>query len=371
MKVLVLVSTAGGGDRQPVIGLAEALHRRGHDVTVLCDSGTAPLIEGTGIPRIVHGVEQVGFISGWIRHLEGDDAPPNPFLKWGQLVVPEVLESVVPMAPDVIVSSLFCMGLADLLAQALGRPWCFVNPSFYFGPNQQTTWEQDWYGPFIPRLAKEVFSPLVDRASMVLHATDPLLDFEPSALPESHHYVGFLLWESSHEVPRAITEPGDPWVLVTASTARPADEETMIRSAVSALANRPIRPLLTLPRHEMDLQLPADAVVTGFVPHTPVLQRSALSINQAGHGIVSKCLRYGVPMVLTPWDADQPGVAARAEALGVARIVPKSDVSPESVSRAVDEVLDDPRYRMRSAEVAETLAQRAPEDVATSLVESL
>ena len=121
----------------------------------------------------------------------------------------------------------------------------------------------------------------------------------------------------------------------------------------------------------MDLQLPADAVVTGFVPHTPVLQRSALSINQAGHGIVSKCLRYGVPMVLTPWDADQPGVAARAEALGVARIVPKSDVSPESVSRAVDEVLDNLRYRKRSEEVAETLARRAPEDVATSLVESL
>ena len=40
MKVLVLLSTAGGGDRQPVIGLAVALDERGHDVTFLCDAAT-------------------------------------------------------------------------------------------------------------------------------------------------------------------------------------------------------------------------------------------------------------------------------------------------------------------------------------------
>jgi hypothetical protein len=320
---------------------------------------------------LVHEVEQVGFISGWVAQLDADSAPPDPFLRWGKLVIPAVQEAVARFAPDVIVSSLFCMGLADLLGGRLNRPWCLVNPSFYFGSDQRTAWEEDWYGPFVPRLAREVFSPLMERADMVLHATDPLLDFEPDRLPDSHHYGGFLLWEASREVPDVLFEPGDPWALVTASTARPADEETMIRSAVAALADRPIRPLLTLPKHAMDLQLPRNAVVTGFVPHTPVLQRSALSINQAGHGVVSKCLRYGVPMVLTPWDADQPGVAVRAEALGVARIVPRSDVSPESVSGAVDEILDSVRYRERSEEVAETLAQRAPEDVATRLIESL
>jgi UDP:flavonoid glycosyltransferase YjiC (YdhE family) len=35
---------------------------------------------------------------------------------------------------------------------------------------------------------------------------------------------------------------------------------------------------------------------------------------------VTKALGYGVPMVLVPWGRDQPGVAARAAALGAARI---------------------------------------------------
>jgi UDP:flavonoid glycosyltransferase YjiC (YdhE family) len=263
------------------------------------------------------------------------------------------------------------MGLADLLAEILNRPWCFVNPSFYFGQEQQTKWDEDWHGPFVPRLAREAFAPLADRADLVLHATDPLFDFEPNPLPMSHHYVGFLLWESSQDTPDELAEPGDPWALVTASTARPADEDTMIRAAVSALARRPVRAILTLPKRSMDLQLPDNFVVTGFAPHIPILRRSVLSINQGGHGIVSKCLRYGVPMVLTPWDADQPGVAARAEALGVARIVPRSEVTPESIAEAVDEILDHPEYLDRSAELAETFALRSPEHAASALIESL
>ncbi|HSM02381.1 MAG TPA: nucleotide disphospho-sugar-binding domain-containing protein [Acidimicrobiia bacterium] len=320
---------------------------------------------------VVHDVEQVGFISGWIRQLQTEDAPPNPLLEWGRLVISEVRAAFGDFIPDVIVSSLFCMGLADLLAQELNCRWCFVNPSFYFGAGQRRTWAEDWYGPVVPQLARDVFLPLVGRADMVLHATDPLFDFEPKTLPAEHYYVGFLLSESSDQVPVTLAEPGDPWVLVTASTARPGDEEAMIRSAVSALTGRPVRPILTLPKHSTDLQLPANVVATGFVPHTPILQRSVLSINQAGHGIVSKCLRYGVPMVLTPWDADQPGVAARAEALGVARVVPRSEVTPESISEAVDEVLDGDQYRTRSAAVAEVLAERSPERRASALIEVL
>jgi UDP:flavonoid glycosyltransferase YjiC (YdhE family) len=370
-KVLVLLSTAGGGDRQPVIGLAAALHQRGHEVTILCDPATASLVDGVGTATIVHGVEQVGFISGWIKELESDDSPPNPFLKWGHLVVPDVREAVAHFNPDVIVSSLFATGLADLLSEELKRPWCFVNPSFYFGPGQVARWEEDWHGPFVPRLARDVFSPLAQRADMVLHATDPLFDVAPESLPDSHHYTGFLLWEPTQHVPEVVEEPGDPWVLMTASTARPADEETMIHSAVSAVSERSLRPILTLPKRSMDLQLPDDVVVTGFASHTEILKRSALSVTQAGHGIVSKCLRYGVPMVLMPWDADQPGVAARAEAIGVARVVPRSQVTPEAVTEAVGEVLDTDRYRERAAEVAEELSKRSPEDTAVRLLEGL
>lgn len=370
-NVIVVLSTAGGGDRQPVIGLAVALHERGHEVTILCDSSTIDLVASTGIPTIGHEVDQVGFISHWVKQLSQEQSPPNPFLEWGTLALADVHKKVAEVAPDVIVSSLFCMGLADLLGQELTVPWCFVNPSFYFGEHSQTAWEDDWYGPFVPRLAKECFAPLVGRADMVLHATDPIFDFEPARLPASHHYVGFMLWEPSQPDPSFLAEPGDPWALVTASTARPADEEAMLRSAVSALSGRRVRTVLTLPKHNVDQAIATNALVTGYSPHTPILKQSILSINQAGHGIVSKCLAYGVPMVLLPWDADQPGVAKRAEALDVATVVSRADVSPETVSHAVSTVLDDPGYRTRAEAVSWVLAERSPVDTASALIEEL
>jgi UDP:flavonoid glycosyltransferase YjiC (YdhE family) len=283
-NILVLLSTAGGGDRQPVIGLAVALHERGHRVTILCDAATVDLVAGTGVPTVAHQVDQVGFISRWAGQLAEEADPPNPFLEWGALTFGEVRSEVAELAPDVIVSSLFCMGLADQLAEAGGVPWCFVNPSFYFGEYSRTTWEDDWHGSFVPRLARECFAPLVDRADMVLHATDRLFDFEPIQLPASHHYVGFLLWEPTQEAAPFLAEPGDPWALVTASTARPADEEIMLESAVAALTGRPVRTVLTLPKHDSDHLTVSGGLVAGFSPHIPILKKSVISINQAGHG---------------------------------------------------------------------------------------
>ena len=162
-------------------------------------------------------------------------SPAESFPGVGQPCIRCCLQHGSELAPEVIVSSLFCMGLADQLAADRGIPWCFVNPSFYFGAHSRTTWEDDWHGSFVPRLARECFAPLVERADMVLHATDPIFDFEPMQLPTSHHYVGFLLWESTQPTAAFLSEPGAPWALVTASTARPADEEIMLQSAATAL----------------------------------------------------------------------------------------------------------------------------------------
>jgi UDP:flavonoid glycosyltransferase YjiC (YdhE family) len=76
-------------------------------------------------------------------------------------------------------------------------------------------------------------------------------------------------------------------------------------------------------------------------------------------------------MVLLPWDADQPGVAARAEALGVAAVVPRDAVSTESMVAAVTEVLGEDRYRTTAQSVAGDLSERSPAREACLLIEAL
>ncbi len=82
-------------------------------------------------------------------------------------------------------------------------------------------------------------------------------------------------------------------------------------------------------------------VVERTVSHSAVLERGALLVSHAGHGSVMKALWHGRPMVLVPWGRDQPGVAARAAALGVAGVVQRDEASEETLSVAIDRALTD------------------------------
>jgi UDP:flavonoid glycosyltransferase YjiC (YdhE family) len=367
-SILVILTSRGGGDRPPVVALACGLEDRGHRVAVLCDVETAQYIASTGLPtftfpQALHGKR--GYISRWMMRLQEDGCEqdgdwPNPMHEWADPLMPSSLKVVSEFKPDLIVSSLFAIGLAEQLSAHSGIPWCFVNPSFYLGEHATSDWEDDYFGPFLPRCIRECFLPLVRQADIVLHATDPEFDVQPRQLPRNHHYVGFLLWEPQMEIAEFFQEPGSPWALITLSSVRQEEEVILARSALQALRGRPVRTLLTQPDKDLGHELgalPDNATVAGFVPHTPVLKKSAIVISHAGHGIVSKALRYGVPMVLLPWDRDQPGVAARAERLGVAHVVPRAQANPEEVKRAVTAVFDDPRYRQAAAYHSDRLAK--------------
>ena len=380
-SILILLSARGGGDRHPVVALACGLRDRGDQVTVLCDLTSEKLISSTGLPTLIIPAEydQAGYTKRWIQELQANGGKPdesmtNPLVEWGTTTQPIVQDAVSKIKPDLIISTLFCMGLADALATALGVPWCFVNPSFYFGDHSTRQWEEDWYGSLIPRLAESCFLPLSQRANIVLHATDQEFDIQPSQLPPNHHYVGFLLWEPASKLPEFISQPGNPWALITLSSIPQQDELTLARSAIWALADQPVRALLPLagghPRSELG-ELPGNTTLAQFVPHSVVLKHSSIVVSHAGHGIVSKALYYGVPMVLLPWDRDQPGVAARAEIMDVATTIARHNVSSESVGEAVAMVLHNSDYRERAASISSRLMRTDAVDVACRLLEPL
>ena len=112
-------------------------------------------------------------------------------------------------------------------------------------------------------------------------------------------------------------------------------------------------------------------MVSGFVPHSQVLNNAALVVSHAGHGIVMKSLYHGVPMVLVPWARDQFGVAARAEALGVAVVVPREDCSDQRLGTAVNRVFEDERYVRKAAEISQRLANETSEEYAYRYIEEL
>jgi hypothetical protein len=319
-----------------------------------------------------------GYLDPPLQHLLAngeapDPAAPNPLVQWAQACAPAVHAALQERQPAVLLSALHGLGLTDLLASALEVPWCFVNPSFYFGEDSTRPWDADFRSPGVHAM-RSWFLPLSQRASLVLHATDPFFDFPPARLPRHHHYVGPLLWESPTAAPLYLSAPGPPWVLVTLSTLPQAGELAIARAAIRALAREAVRILVTLAPGHARAELgtvPDNVYLSDYVPHSTVLPDSRLVISHAGHGIVMKALYHGVPMVLVPWGRDQPGVAARAEALGVATVVRRDDCDDASVAQAVHRVLDDPHYTERVRTVARRLQAEDAVTAACTHVESL
>jgi adenylate cyclase len=63
-------------------------------------------------------------------------------------------------------------------------------------------------------------------------------------------------------------------------------------------------------------------------------------------------------MVLVPWDRDQPGVAARVAALGVAEVIARHDLTEQHLSAAIHRVLASPRYQENAARIAGRMQAR-------------
>jgi MGT family glycosyltransferase len=173
--------------------------------------------------------------------------------------------------------------------------------------------------------------------------------------------------------PKFLRTPGPPWVLVSVSTLPQAGEVAIAQAAVRAVSHESLRVLVTVaPDHAVALgELPDNVYLSGYVPHSAVLIGSRLIISHAGHGIVMKALYHGVPMVLVPWGRDQPGVVARAEAMGVAAVVPRDACNDASVARAVRQVLDDARYTERVGAISKRLQAADSTTMACAQIELL
>ena len=83
----------------------------------------------------------------------------------------------------------------------------------------------------------------------------------------------------------------------------------MLRRVVAALADLPVRGLVTLPDYVGRATLgavPGNVTLSGYVRHAAVLPHADLLVTHAGLGSVVAALAHGVPMVALPLDREQP-----------------------------------------------------------------
>jgi UDP:flavonoid glycosyltransferase YjiC (YdhE family) len=177
-----------------------------------------------------------------------------------------------------------------------------------------------------------------------LVATLPALEVPRPDWPAEAVVVGPLHFEPTDAV-LEIPPGSGPLVVVAPSTA------TTGAAGLPEVALEALRPGETLPEGARvavsrlggpGLQMPPWAVA-GLGRQDELLAHADLVICGGGHGLVTKALLAGVPMVVVPGGGDQWEIANRLVRQGSAHLV--RPLTAESLVAAVDDVLATPRYR--------------------------
>ncbi len=178
--------------------------------------------------------------------------------------------------------------------------------------------------------------------------------------------TGQPLPEWVHELPPA------PLVYVTLGTVAnhaPGVFETVI----AGLADQPANIVVTIgpDRDPAEMgALPANVHVEPYLPQSLLFPSCDVVVCHGGSGTTLAALACGVPMLVLPQEANQFWNADRTATLGIGEVVRADQLTPDAVAAAVARLLEDPSYRASARDLAvEMAAMPGPDEVVARLEE--
>jgi MGT family glycosyltransferase len=390
--VRALVAAFGDpGHVYPAISLGRALARRGHEVTIETWEERRAAVEGAGL----------GFAAAEEYRTF---PPPEPGTEEGQAAA-DAARALLPLIerldPAVVVSDILTLA-PTLAAEAAGVPLATLIPHIYpvvepglpfFAvglrkprtPVGRAVWRagqraldvglehgrRDLNG----QRARLDLPPLERfhggiSPELALVATYPQLEY-PRAWPASVQVTGPMPFEVPH--PDVELPPGDaPLVLVAPSTAHDS-ENHLVRTALAALAEEPVRVVATTNRvrPSRPIAVPANAVLVDWLSYSQLMPIASLVISHGGHGTVARALGAGTPVLISPITGDMGETAMRVDWAGAGLSLPWRLCRPGPLRWATRRLLADPSFRARAGEIAAWGATHDGADRGAELVEEL
>jgi UDP:flavonoid glycosyltransferase YjiC (YdhE family) len=201
----------------------------------------------------------------------------------------------------------------------------------------------------------------------------PMLEYPRSHSHPRVHFVGPLSISDvdAHPLPEwwDRLDRGRPTVLVTQGSAEP-DLSQLVRPALAGLGSRNVNVVVSLGGRttEPDLDLPENAYYAPALPYDAVFPSLAAFVTNGGYGGLGFAIRHGVPVVTVGKSQDKAEVAARVRWSGIGIGLQKQKASPRTITRAVDRVLHEDRYRTRAHHLRDEAAQAPGLDGATRII---
>jgi len=371
---LLLGAFGDPGHAFPLIALGRKLSARGHDVTLQTWSRWREHVETEGMAFAPAPEYQV---------FPTRERPLKPYAAVTR-AARETLPLVSDLAPDAIATDILTLAPA-LAGELAGVPVATVVPHVH--PSAPAGFPPYSLGARLPRSSAgrslwraldgvvarglergrdelnetraRLGLPALERLhggisqQLCIVATLPQLEY-PRAWPAGTHVVGPLMWEPPFgEVEMPGGDPDDPLVLVAPSTSQDP-RHRLLRAALEALADLPVRVLATWNRRPVDppVRVPPNARLVEWVSYSRTMPRCDLVICHGGHGTVARALASGCVVVAVPAAGDMNENAARIDWAGVGVRLPRRLCAPRALRLAVRRALADHRLAERARAIA-------------------
>jgi len=369
---LVVAAFGDPGHAFPAIALAKELRRRGHEVLVETWEHWREAVEGEGL----------GFTAAQEYTVYPPPGPDTPDGQTAAAAARALARLMEGFGPDLVVSDILTLA-PTLAAEVAEVPHATLIPHVYpvqepgmplysigLRPPRTALGRVGWWatGPLLAmglRRGRDELNETRGRLGLrpldrfhggisellAVVGTFPQLEY-PREWPPHVRVTGPLFFElPAEEVP--LPEGDGPLVAVAPSTAQDPECE-LLRVALAALADEPVRVVATTNRHrpERPIEVPANAVLVDWMPYSQVMPAADVVISHGGHGTVARALAAGAPVLVCPAVGDMAENAARVAWSGTGLSVPRRMLSQRGVRLAVRRLLGEERFRARAGEVA-------------------
>jgi len=398
----VLTTFGSFGDVHPYMAIALELKARGHQALIATSEIYREKIEGAGIE--FHAVRPD--ISGpedpeteeLLRKIMEPQTGGEFLFK--EIIMPHLRDSYDDLSEaargaDLLLTHVITFA-GPLLAQKTGIPWIssvLAPVSLWSAHDPMVPPNMIWLGPFLRAAGVGVnraFLSLVRRLTNSwiepVYRLRQELGLERDAHPlfEGQHsparvlalfsevigerqpdwppqtvITGFPFYDKKDETPVApellrFLDEGEPPIVFTLGSSAVFIADDFFHESIAAAKELGRRAVLLIgdARNMPKEPLPAGIVAFDYAPYGELLPRSSLIVHQGGVGTTAQALRAGRPMLVIPYNHDQPDNAARISRLGVGRTVSRKSYRGERAVRELKELLENPVYARRAAEVA-------------------
>lgn len=416
-KHVVLTTYGSLGDLHPYMAVALELKARGHRAVIATSNYYREKIEAAGIefhavrPDLPDETEVPELVAKVM------DVKTGAEFLFKELLMPYVRESYEDLSEatrraDLLLSHVVTLA-APVVAQKTGIPWIssVLAPTSFFSiydptvppllpgivkllrlhpsiarlfvrsiKRVTTSWIENVYQLRaelgLPRGEHPVFEGQHSPA-MVLAMFSRVLGEPQADWPQQTIITGFPFYDLKDEtgMPPALEQfldAGTPPIVFTLGSSAVFAAGDFYRQSIAAARQLGRRAVLLIgDAGNMPAEpLPEGIAAFEYAPYGQILPRAAAIVHQGGVGTTGQALRAGAPMLVVPFNHDQPDNAMRIARLGVGRTLARTKYQAKRVAAELEQLLNNPNYARKAAEVGRIIRSEDGASAAADAIES-